>query len=189
MVLFLLVGLVGTGCQGVGQEVESIEPGKWKEDEGVLVVRFITSRAEADDLEHAERDPDIHYQVSVGSSKSMLLKAFAQEGNISVDAEDGPALVVRKLEAGDYFFNEIQASGGSAPLAVKFTVQPGRLTYIGDLEVLFIASKGFLGLGEDLSCALKVSTDSAAVLSSLKSRYSAVPALDTLPMVIEKPSL
>ena len=72
---------------------------------------------------------------------------------------------------------------------MRFTVQPGRVTYVGDLSVMFIVDRGFLGLSEQLSCSLKVSADPDSVRGLLGSRYAAVPAMETLPMVIENPSL
>jgi hypothetical protein len=187
-VLMFVLGLVGTACTGVGKKVESLDPAKLKPDEVVVVVRFLTSRTEGDDLDVVEHDPDLSYSVTVGTSKSVLLGGLGMQGNISVDGEDGPALIVRKLAAGDYYFNRLTVSGGDAPMAVKFKVQPGRVTYIGDLDVLFIEKKGFLGMS-DLSCAFDVGGDLPAVMNELRSRFPMVPEVDSVLMTVENPSL
>jgi hypothetical protein len=185
----LAVALLSAGCLGVGAEVESLDPAQWKPDEGVVVVRFLTSRADSADPAHPEQDPDLSYDVKVGTSKSVFLNGFKFDGSVSIDAEDGPALIVRRLKAGDYYMNEISVGQKSAPLAVQFKVQPGRVTYIGDLEVLFLVTKGFLGLSEELRCEFTVSSDLPAVMNALRSRFSEVPAVDTVPMVLENLSL
>ncbi len=183
---WLVVAALCSACLSAGKEVESLDPAQWDPDEGVVVVRFLTARADADDLEHAEIDPDFSYEVTVGSSKSMMLNELKLDRNLSIDAGDGPVLIVRKLEAGDYYFNKFHASGGKAPMAIKFTVQPGRVTYIGDLNVLFIVSHGFLW-SEELSCTYGVTTDLPVVMAGLRGRYSMVPAVETVSMVVEKP--
>lgn len=182
----LLIGALCSACFSVGKEAESLDPAQLESDEGVVVARFLTARADADDLEHAESDPDFTYHVTVGSSKSMMLNQLILDKNVVIDAGDGPVLIVRTLEAGDYYFTKLHASGGKAPMAVKFTVQPGRVTYIGDLNVLFVVDKGFLW-SEELSCRYGVTTDLPAVMESLRSRYSMVPVVETVPMVVERP--
>ena len=186
-ILLLVLGFAGTACTGVGKKVESLDPAKLEPDEGVVVVRFLTSRTEGDDVGVVEHDPDLSYSLTVGTSKSVLLGGLGMKGDISVDGEDGPALIVRKLSAGDYYFNKLTASGGEAPMAVKFKVQPGRVTYIGDLDVLFIEKKGFLGMSE-LRCAFDVGTDLPAVMNELRARFPMVPEVDSVLMTVENPS-
>jgi hypothetical protein len=188
LALCFLVGLAGSGCASAGKNVESLDLAQCKPDEGLVVVRFLTSRADKGDLEHAEHDPDLDYDVQVSSSKSMLLAGFGFQDSWSVMGKNGPALIVRKLDAGDHYFDKLEISSGTAPLAVRFTVQPGHVTYIGDLDILFIESKGFLGM-TNMSCAFNVRSDAPAVMSELRSRYPVVPVMDTLPMVVEEPSL
>lgn len=183
---WLVAALLCSGCLGVGKEVDSLDPSQWESDEGVVVVRFLTARAEEDDLAQAEYDPDLSYSVVVGSSKSIMLNQFVLDQSVGIDAADGPALVVRKLAGGDYYFNKLRTSGKEAPMAIKFTVQPGRVTYIGDLNVLFIVGEGFLWQ-EELSCVFGVTTDLDAAMAGLRSMFPEVPAVDTIPMVVEKP--
>lgn len=184
----LLLAALASGCGTLGKEVESLEPTTWESDEGVVVMRIFTARADDDDLEQQEHDPDFDYSLSVSSSKSILLGDFSSKGGVSVEGKDGPALIVRRLDGGDYYFNEVAAGGGTAPMAVKFSVQPGRVTYVGDLHVLFIEGDGFLGLGGTLSCAYVVDADLAAVRSALQARFPRMPEVTLVPMVVEQPS-
>lgn len=186
VLFWLLAGLLGTGCAGLSKELASLDASELKSNEGVFVVRFLTSRADADDLAHPESDPDLSYSVMVGPHKSVLMRAAGYKGSLDVEAEHGPVLIARGLEAGDYYFNGIGNSQGSSTIAVRFSVLPGRVTYIGDLHVMFIESKGFF---QSNKLKLEVRTDDAAMMSQLRARFPSVPTVETVPMVIESGSL
>jgi hypothetical protein len=185
---WLLLGLLVAGCSGLSSEPESLETSAMKPNEGVVVVRFLTSKVHADDMAHPQNNPDISYSVDVGSMKSHLFKLSGQKGSLKIDAKQGPVLFARKLDAGDYYFNTIQAAGGSADMAVKFSVRPGRVTYIGDLHVTIIESKGLL-FSTSTKCEFAVSTDVPAMTEQLKAHFHSIPQVDTVPMVLENVSL
>jgi hypothetical protein len=183
----LLGGVLGAACATFAKEVESLDPAQCSANEGIVVVRFLTSRADEEDLEHPERDPDIDYSVEVTNTAARLSLALP-EGYFSVKGEKGAAQFVRKLEAGDHYFHEISFPVGagrvSFPITVKFTVQPGRVTYVGDLEILFVEAAGVL-MNSNWRCQLRVGDDLPAVLRELRNRFPVVPPVETVPMTVE----
>ncbi len=182
---WLAACLLGAACVST-KDVESLDTSGWASDEGAFAVRILTSSVDADEPEKVERDPDIEYSLAFGSSKSILLGDFMKSGAIEVDGTQGPVLAVRKLAAGDYYFHELNNFHGSAPLGVKFSVRPGRVTYIGDLELRFVERGTFLW--KNLSVEFTVGADPASALRELQERYPSMPAMETVPMVLERPS-
>jgi hypothetical protein len=186
--LWLVAGMLGTGCAGLSTELKSLDPSTLKPNEGVIVVRFLTSRADPDDLAHPHDDPDLSYSVSMGTHKGFFLQPAGYEDSLDVDAKHGPVLIALGLEAGDHYFNTIDDGQRTAHIAVRFSVQPGRVTYIGDLQVMFIEKQG-LHLSTTMKCNLKVSTDAPAMMNQLNARFPSVPTVETVPMVLENVSL
>ena len=158
------------GCGSTGRAVESLDLGGLEADEGIVVMRVITSAMDVDDDVETRNDfPEVSYSLEVGKTKSVTGKLFDISrfdfGNntIEVDGDEGTSLVMRKLDAGEYYFNAIHvlgyASGGSGLLAVRFEVQPQQVTYIGDLDVHFRRTKGLFGWSSYVPTELAVYSD------------------------------
>lgn len=176
--------LLGAACASNGEEVDSPDLGQLSADEGLIAVRFLTQHAE-EEGQAPVRDPDIEYTVRVGSSKSAFANQFnplSDFGGFQVRGEKGPNLFLRKMEAGDHFLHEIVAFGGTAPIAVRFTVQPGKLTYIGDLEIVFIGEDG---LFKNPTFNMSVRSDPAALQAELSRRHPGAPLAETRMMALE----
>ena len=193
-----LVFLVATGCKAPDYAAKDLDLSKLKPNEGLFVTRVITSIEYEDDKEAKQvKDADVDCTVHYGTSKSRMVNNFlgswffgSTTDRVTVSAGTKCELVVRKREAGDYYWNRLYTydSYKNAYFAGKFSVVPGKLTYIGDLNVKLHEQKGWFGTKSHRSGTVSVGMDPAAIRAALGEKFGTVPSLRIDPMVFESTS-
>lgn len=191
------LALLAGGCLTSKHEMKSLDLSGLDDDEGVFVMRVLTSGARVDDgVETREASADIDYWVHYGTTASQLGKVFTLSNfdtdyNVHVEGEEGVELVVRRLPEGEYFIDELGRSGYyDTPMAVRFSVTAGEITYIGDLCFEFVETDTWLGLSEYRRFRMDVASDLVAVRRALEERFAGgLPAIRTALMTVESPPL
>lgn len=199
LTLSFLISLVllFSSCRTTSDHVvESLDPVLLDREEGVFVMRILTSGVvEENGNKTPEEFADIDYSVRYGTSNSVLgrsfsLSSFDSDYSIPVKGEDRSQLVVRRLPPGEYFLNEINLPGNTQPLSMsaRFQVEPGEVTYIGDLCIEFTAKKDWLGVSDYREIRTEVRSDKQASELALAAHFgSTPPALRTSLMEIDEP--
>ena len=187
--------LLVTGCASTSPyDVDALDVSKLDPDEGIFVMRVLTQGVQArDGVEVREASADIDYGLNYGTTASVLGKFFSLPTRtyIGVEGERGEHLVVRRASAGDYFVNEFSRSGyQDVDLAVRFTVFPGEVVYVGDLRFEFVDKENFFGMSDYREFRLAVDRDGEAVRRALEERFQATPPpLRTSLMEVEAPPM
>lgn len=143
----LLAGWLATSCTLlVGNQAESLDLAALQADEGYVVGTFTTVEQFDDGTTVILLDaPEVHYQVKIVPVPPRL----QLNPRIMVEAETGPAFFAVKLSAGPHRIERLSIVGGNATWYAgvdhAVDVQPGGITYVGDIRFQIDSEQGWLG--------------------------------------------
>jgi hypothetical protein len=133
--LAALAGCLTMGCTlFVGDQAESLDLAALRADEGYAVGTFTTVERFDDGTTIVLLDtPDIQYEVEFDRQP-----VFPFYPRIMVDGEKGPTFFAVKLTAGTHSMDRLAIRNGEftryAGINHAFDVEPGRITYLGDIR-------------------------------------------------------
>ncbi|MSR61210.1 MAG: hypothetical protein EXS08_02015 [Planctomycetes bacterium] len=144
----LLAGWLSTSCAlFVGNQAESLDLAALQANEGYVVGTFTTVEQYDDGTTVILLDaPEIHYQIDFVPVPPRL----QLNPRIMVKAETGPAFFAVKLSAGPQRMERLSIVGGNATCYADVDhavdVQPGGITYVGDIRFQIDSEQGWFGI-------------------------------------------
>lgn len=143
----LLAGWLATSCTLlVGNQAESLDLAALQADEGYVVGTFTTVEQFDDGTTVILLDaPEVHYQIDFVPVPSRL----QLDPRIMVEAETGPTFFAVKLSAGPHRMERLSIVGANATwyadVEHAVDVQPGGITYVGDIRFQIDSEQGWFG--------------------------------------------
>lgn len=175
----LWLALVLSGCASSSNALTPEEFGKIKPELGLVVASY------ARDSNKDNFDSESFFFHEIGKRKRYSFGQTAlplYSPRYDFDGEDGcGTLVVMAVPAGHYEFNDFQANysvlGGGMNLSagsdysIPFDVQPGHITYVGEVRISRTRGRSFLGLYREDSASFRISKAYERDMAIFKKRY------------------
>jgi len=177
---FLLIPLLTlvTGCSMTKESIQSSKP--VDKNLGIVLAAVTTKKAKF--IEDAN-----FYLKETGTKKEKRIDAFGlslfgQHDDYPEDKLRDGSLIALPLKPGDYelinwglytangvSFTDIHPA--KSPVPLKFTINPGEITYIGDLHIEPIMGKNLFGIKMPVGGNPGISDNSAVDLKLLREKY------------------
>ena len=160
-----LAGFLTAGCTlFLGDQAESLDLAALRADEGYVVGTFTTVERFDDGKSIVLIDtPDVRYAVDFDRLPPDFVEVLNKR--IIVDGEKGPMFFAVKLNAGPHRMHHLSIELGNmtryAEVDQAFDVEPGGITYLGDIRCQLDSTSGLFGNHNWMSLTTTVTEDRA----------------------------